>query len=861
MSLESKSAETFLDGIRVIEIADELGEYCGKVLAGIGAEVIKVEPPEGESTRAYGPFYRDKPDPEGSLYFWHYNFGKKSVQLDLESADGQETLRKLCTSADVLIDTRAPGYLGERGLGYEDLKSLNPGLVYARISPFGDSGPWGSFKSSDLVHLALGGVMMNCGYDPEPSGEYDTPPIAPQMWQAYHIAGEMASIAIIGALLHRQETGNGQYLSTAVHEAVSKQTETDMPNWIYARLPHVRATGRHSRPTPEPQTIAMTKDGQWLLPYRSYAGVAGKDFDNTVKLLDRYGMADDLHDERYQDKKIRLAPQSLNHLGAVVASFCFRFKAAREIWREAQAESLTWAPIRNPEENTHDEHWLSRQTFLQVEHPELGETFTEVGAKWMCNEVPWRTGPRAPLLGEHNDEVLAAASSARSRGTVAPVISTNGNRPISKLGKPFALTGVRFVDLTWLLASGGAGRFLGALGADVIKVEHESRPDSIRFGNGIVPPGGRAERDAATAPIPSPRQTDPNRGGFFMDINAGKRAISLNLKHPRGMKLLHQLLADADIVAEGFSPGTMDRLGLGYDRLKEINPRIIYVQQSGMGQLGTYGNMRSYGPVAAAFSGLTQMSGLPDPYPPTGIGYSYLDWFGAYNMALAIMAALYRQRQTGKGCWIDSSQVETGTYINGTAILDYSANGRAWKRYGNRSPYKPAAPHGAYRAKGNDRWIAISCFTDAEWDGLVSTLGTPAWSKDPRFATLESRIANQDALDSLVEQSTSASEPYELMTKLQEAGVAAGVCQTAEDRYEHDPQLDHLNWLVELPQTTIGTWPVKEFPVKFSDTPAYMGGVVGRSGPNYGEDNEFVYKEVLGLSAKEIEELAADGAI
>ena len=148
--------------------------------------------------------------------------------------------------------------------------------------------------------------------------------------------------------------------------------------------------------------------------------------------------------------------------------------------------------------------------------------------------------------------------------------------------------------------------------------------------------------------------------------------------------------------------------GLGYDRLREINPRIVYVQQSGMGQIGTYGRLRSFGPTAQAFSGLSDMSGLPGPYPPAGIGYSYLDGFGAYQMALAMMAALYRQRVTGQGCWIDSSQAEVGIYLTGASILDHSAKGRSWARYGNRSPYKPTAPHGAYRARGEDRWIAIA---------------------------------------------------------------------------------------------------------------------------------------------------------
>ena len=303
--------------------------------------------------------------------------------------------------------------------------------------------------------------------------------------------------------------------------------------------------------------------------------------------------------------------------------------------------------------------------------------------------------------------------------------------------------------------------------------------------------------DVLTIDPESAPQT-PNRSGFFMEINSGKRSVSLNLKHPRGKELLARLLEDANVIIEGFSPGTMERMGFGYEHLREINPAIIYVQQSGMGQRGTYGPLRSYGPVAAAFSGLSDMSGLPDPYPPAGIGYAYLDWMGAYNMALAIGAALYRQRRTGKGCWIDSSQVETGIYLEGTSVLDYGVNGRPWQRYGNASPYKPAAPHGIYRVAGDDRWIALGCFSEAEWRSLVTVLGDPDWAALPVFATLSGRMAHQAQLDHHVEATTRGFDGWDLMNRLQASGVPAGVCQTAEDRYERDPQLAHLDWLVEF---------------------------------------------------------------
>ena len=200
-------------------------------------------------------------------------------------------------------------------------------------------------------------------------------------------------------------------------------------------------------------------------------------------------------------------------------------------------------------------------------------------------------------------------------------------------------------------------------------------------------------------------------------------------------------------MAEGFSPGVLERLGLGYRAQREIRPGIIYVQQSGMGSQSTYGRLRTVGPIAAAFAGTSEMSGLPEPAMPAGWGYSYLDWMGAYGFAQAILGALYHRERTGDGQQIDASQCEAGIFLCGQAILDWSANGRVWTRVGNRSPDRRAAPHGAYRCQGDDRWIAISCFTDTEWQALAETAGNGAWARDPRFATLAARLANEDALD------------------------------------------------------------------------------------------------------------------
>jgi crotonobetainyl-CoA:carnitine CoA-transferase CaiB-like acyl-CoA transferase len=849
-----------LTGIRVVELADEQAEYCGLTLAGLGADVIKVEPPGGSPTRRIGPFYEDREDPERSLFFWQYNRGKRSIVLDLRQRDDRERFQALVASADVLLESTPRGELDGLGLGADSLMKQFPALVVARVSPFGDHGPWADFKGSDLIHLALGGVMMNCGYDPAPGGAYDLPPIAPQMWHAFHIAGEQLAFTIVAALLYRWRTGQGQHLSCAIHEAVAKSTEVDLMSWVMRRVLVQRQTCRHAREgiTPHP-SIVHTKDGRWVM---ANLGTRPGETKQLVALLEKYGIDAGLDPEQ------AAAPTSGRYVPGTgpstakrdlpmeaVQRFVRAFTYDNVPWREAQEAGMLWAPLRKPHENALDPHWLKRGSCTDIEHPELGRSLRYATSKWLATATSWSVGRRAPLLNEDAATVLRPRE--RDLPVIAPAARPPLDEPLSPRGKPFPLHGIRILDFTWFLASAGGTRFLAAFGAESIKVELKSHPDTRMAA--MAPVGGRAARDQATGPLPG--MTDPDMGGQFNNKNPGKRGISLNVRHPRGLEIARRLVAMSDIVAEGFSPGVLDNWGLGYDAMRAIKPDIIYVQQSGMGAQGTYGRFRTVGPVANSFSGLSEMSGLPEPAMPAGWGYSYLDWMGAYSFALAMLTALFHRERTGEGQWVDASQAEVGLLISGTTILDWSANGRIWSRYGNRSPYKPAAPHGVYPCAGNDRWITIACFTEAEWRALAEVAGHREWADDARFKDLAARLRHQDALDALVGEWTRSQDAYQAMLALQRARVPAGVCQTAGDRCDLDPQLAALHWLTEVTGTKIGRWPLAEVPIKMSESPAYIGGRLDRGAPCYGEDNEYVYGELLGMSTREIKALAEEGVI
>src|SRR5579863_783628 len=401
------------------------------------------------------------------------------------------------------------------------------------------------------------------------------------------------------------------------------------------------------------------------------------------------------------------------------------------------------------------------------------------------------------------------------------------------------LEGVRVIDLTKIVAGPNATRMLATMGAEVIRVEwHDDRAlDMLRMVRPAVPGG---EPDSV------------NRSGLFNNINPGKFGITLNMNLPQGRELFKRLIAKSSVLCENYSPEQMDRWGLGYAALREINPNLIYLQITGMGKSGTYKSYLSVGPTAQALSGLTHMSGLPEPKPPAGWGYSYLDHSTGYYGAIMVLAALLRQKRTGQGCYLDVSQTEVGLMVSGTATAEAQLTGVPTGRDGNRMRFADWAPHGAYPCRGTDAWITIAVRTDAQWQALVDEIGSPAWARDTRFALAAGRKSHEDELDRLLAEFTRGEDRYDLMDRLQKRGIAAAVVQTSADRCERDPQLKERGYFVPLPHSEIGTWPVEGYPAKFSRTPVDIGGLPQRGAPLMGEDNDYVCGDILGLQPDEI---------
>jgi len=404
------------------------------------------------------------------------------------------------------------------------------------------------------------------------------------------------------------------------------------------------------------------------------------------------------------------------------------------------------------------------------------------------------------------------------------------------------LEGVRVIDLTKIVAGPNATRMLATMGAEVIRVEwNDQRALDLLRGVRPVVAGGDGD--------------NLNRSGLFNNINPGKYGITLNMSLPQGRDLFRQLIAKATVLCENYSPAQMDRWELGYEELRKINPRLIYMQITGMGKSGTYNNYVSVGPTAQALSGLTHMSGFPEPMPPAGWGYSYLDHSTGYYGSILVLAALYRLKRTGRGCYVDISQTEAGILLSGTATLEAQLTGKKTTRFGNRSHSADWAPHGAYPCRGADEWIAIAIQNDDQWRSLTTVLGSSELAQDTRFVTASGRKASEDELDRRLAEITRKEDRYDLMERLQARNIPAGVVQKSSDRAERDPQLKHRGYFVQLPHSEIGSWPIEGFPAKFSNMVADVGGLPSRAAPMMGEDNDYVYREILGLSSEEIAEL------
>lgn len=809
-----------LSPYRVLDLTDERGELASMVLGDLGADVIKVEPPEGSPSRRLPPFLDGAPETERSLHYFAFNRNKRGVTLDLGSPAGRASLLRLAESTNFLFESFAPGHMSAMGLGYEELRKLNPRLVYVAITPFGQDGPYAAHAATDLTLSAMGGQMIL-------QGTPDRPPVRITVPQSWLHAGSEAAVAALIAHARMLRTGEAQFVDVSAQAAVV----WTMMQGMVAHAIHGQDFNRMG-PVLQLATISVPLCYECADGYVVAAPLGGM----IAGVMIRWAAEDGVVPEEWTGEEWRtysvrlLQDQPLKYsldevLGAAARSLKLHTKA--ELMERGMREGVAIAPVYTVADLCRFRHLEERGYWLETTLPN-GKTSRVPALFARTSESPMTVRRWAPKLGEHNDGVLGAALPRRAQTAPSSGDAMNGT------GLPFA--GLKVADFTWLMAGPVATKYLADHGATVVRVETLKPPDLLRaagpYKDGV--PG-------------------TNRSHFFGDFNTSKLSLSLDLKNPAGRDVARRLIVWADVCVENFTPGTMDDLGIGYDVAREINPSIIFASSCLMGQTGPAAAVAGFGYHAAAIAGFYEITGWPD-LPPAGPWSAYTDVVAPRFFAATIMAALDRRRRTGRGEQIDISQIEAALTFLWPQLIDYQASGRIVTRAGNRS--ETAAPHAAYACAGEDQWCAIAVESDQQWDALGRAVGDPEWARDERFSTVEGRIAAQEDLDPRLSHWTAERSPYEVMRILQEAGVPAGVAQRSSDLL-HDPQLAHRGFHRYLDHPEMGNIPYTghEFRVRGYDSgPLFPA-------PCLGQHNEQVMRDILGMADEEMTEVLAAGAV
>ena len=782
-----------LEGIRVLELGGRVVQHGGRLLADLGADVIKVEPPEGTFARTVGPFVGDERGVERSLYFLGGNANKRSLTLDLTDAEGRTRLLGLVARSDIVLEDFAPSYLDGIGLGFDELRKVNPQIILTSVTGFGQTGPFSRFAFSDLVGGAMGGVMTI-------QGDPDYPPTNTPLEQGYKLASIHGVMGALNALYNRSAAKDGVHVDVSVQDVASHIQfaihRYSVEHEITRRLPRGQPS-IESYPTKDGWAHIYNRRWEWLINW----------IDDEV-----------LNDPRWNDRVYR--QDNADEAHRIIEEFTKKF-TSMELMEQGQKRGIPIAPLSTTQDFANSPHMAERGFWREMEHPVVG-TYRSPGSPYAWSETPVQVRRSAPLLGEDTEDVLKLLDTPRRVGS-------NGGGG----GKP-PFHGIRILDFTIAFAGPYATRYFAEMGAEVIKVE------SMKFA------GGTSETSGFRAQHPG------GRSGNFNEINRSKRSIALDMHFPEAQALALELAKKSDVVIDNFSPGTLAGWNLGYDEIRKVKPDIIMVEMPGFGQTGPYGHFVSLGQTLTAYSGMMRLWGHPGSPESMRSKVAHPDWVGAGHSAVSILAALHHRDQTGQGQYIEVPQVETAATMMEPAFLDYFVNGRAAEPLGNR--HWEFAPYNTYPCLGEDRWCAISVETEEQWAALGEALGGPSWAKDERFSTRAGRKAHEDEIDGHLAEWTRERTPHQVMYILQEHGVPAGAVQDAEDLYR-----DHHMWerggLVYVDQPYYGDVVNPGLTIRFEGLPETQP----KGAPYLGQDNDYVYSELLGLPEKTIKEYTERG--
>ena len=807
--------DTALDDLRIIELAEGVaGPYCGKLFADLGADVIKVEPPGGDRARRAGPFKNGQPNPEGSGLFLYLNTNKRGVTADLATDEGREAVLGLLAGADVLVTDMHEDDLLAVGLDYADLHERFPALVCTSLTPYGRGGPHGSYRGNafTVYHSSGLGWETPAQQVRDPASQ---PPLAPGNPQADYFTGATGAAATIGALFQRESSGRGQLVDISGQEANAN---------------HVRLTISAVVHTPDLVPGREKGNFDFLVPASDgYVFLTPYNLDHWWERFQQImGSPEWAASDAFltaEDRGLNCdAIEPLVHLWSVQHTRAELYQMALDI-------GIPCFPVYSPAEMMESAQFQARGFLESVEHREAG-SFVRPGPAAVFSRTPFDQGGPAPRLGEHNAELLAEPAEEPS---AAP---SGDRRPAHrKTASSLPLSGVRVTDFGWILSVPHSTAWLGALGAEVIRVESEQRLDLLRTMGLTRGSGG----------IPG-----IERSGNFNGLNYSKHGVTLNIQTDRGKELAKELVRRSDIVTMNFAAGVAERLGLGYEDMKAVNPDIIMMSGSPLGQTGPESHSTGWGPTTLAYTTLPYVTGYPGG-TPSSMGGAYPDFAIGVHMAFAIMSALRYRDRTGNGQHIDVAMGETVVAMTPEPLLEWTMAGTDPQPRGNRDPNR--APQGVYPAAGEDAWVAISIEDDDAWARLRSVLSDPAWALDPVFATLAGRRARHDDIDRELSAWTAARTASEATEVLQRAGIASTPVLNGPQLVD-DPQLRHRGFFVDIDHPEIGVKASAGIPLRFSETQLHYG-----SAPLLGEHNREVFTELVGVPPEEFEQLVQDSVI
>jgi len=798
-----------LDGIRVVELAETpAGEYCGKILSELGAEGIKVERPGGSPTRN---LVRSEAAGTGAL-FAYFNTDKRSVEIDLNSDQGKQSVIELLRGASVAIDDRLPTKAAELGLSPDSLPHTFPQLVACLVTPFGGMAPdeWNRVHSLNVFHASGWGYHTPSSPDPK------KPPLKGAGCYNADVEGGLdAAMAVLACLVRLGRTGEGEHIDISSQMALINRNDTMIGRFLNGE--DKPRPGRDALAMPGPAASYACADGHVYLFMTSEAHWKGlRELTGQPAWMDQF---------ENNWLEFGITPERVTTFRREFAQWVAD-KPKLETCERAQQLGTPLVPLNNGSDLPTSPQFVHREYFRPLSHPELGDALYPTLPFLLSATNP---GPRAPApaLGEANAVVGDLPPAARMTSKIAAAAE---QRPGAEASRGGPLAGIRVVELTKVWAGPYAGKLLAFLGAEVIKVESEFNLDEMRAYGG----------------------TDINAAPFFLSLNNEVLSAQFNLKNPDGLAALKDLIAQSDVVINNLRPGAMERSGLGYEDLKKIKQDIISVSLKMYGNDGPLGYQTGYAPCFAALGGMSYLVGY-EGEAPSNVCIRYGDATAGAYAALGTLAAIVHRERTGEGQFVDVSAVEAMASVVGDSLLQYSLTGELPGPDGNFHP--DMAPHGVYPCN-DGRWLSIAAGSDAEWVALCQTLGAATLAGDARLATLAGRQSHAKDIDASIADLTRTQDAIALADRLRKAGVGAFVSANTLD-IAGDPYLWNRNYYILASDHAKGSRSIIGPSWRMSRDAAS----ITRGSPLLGEHNDYVFGEILGLDADRRAELRAADAL